>query len=285
MTQEYRPEAMEQTDAPLPEELRGLVEDMAASVHDAWAAQRIRTGWTYGPCRDDGKKQTPLLVPYEQLPEEEKVYDRGTALQTIRFLLSRGYEFRHSPREAPTIPGRKDSGTVVRFQEPEEENGYLSSRYPCGFTLEGKRYCCPEQYVLEQKALLSGDPQTAGRILSAKDCRALRALGEAVNVTDPGTWDGFRQIVAYRANLAKFRQNPELAEKLLATGDALLAECSESDPIWGIGLGPENTAAEDPSQWRGQNLLGFTLMAVRDALRKSSSGPAPSVPFSEADAE
>ncbi|MGN1002734.1 MAG: NADAR domain-containing protein [Oscillospiraceae bacterium] len=268
MTQEYRPEAMERTDAPLPEELRGLVEDMAASVHDAWAAQRIRTGWTYGPSRDDGKKQTPLLVPYEQLPEEEKIYDRSTALQTIRFLLSRGYAFRHLPRETQPVPGRKENGTVIRFHMPENENGYLSSRYPCGFALEGKHYCCPEQYLLEQKALLSGDPQTAGRILSAKDCRELRAFAEAADAADSGTWAGIRQIAAYRANLAKFRQNPELTEKLLATGDALLAECSEWDMVWGIGLGPENAAAEDPGQWRGQNLLGFTLMAVRDALRR-----------------
>ncbi|MGN0978144.1 MAG: NADAR domain-containing protein [Faecousia sp.] len=270
MTQEYRPEALELTDGPLPEELGTLVEDMAASVHDAWAAQRIRTGWTYGPSRDDGKKQTPLLVPYEQLPEEEKVYDRSTALQTIRFLFSRGYAFRHLPWETPAVPGRKDAGTVIRFRRPEEENGFLSSWYPCGFTLEGKRYCCPEQYVLEQKALLSGDMQTAGRILSAKDCRELQMFENTGNNVDPRTWDGFRQIVAYRASLAKFRQNPELGEKLLATGDALLAECSESDPIWGIGLALEDAAAEDPGQWQGQNLLGFALMAVRDALRSNS---------------
>ena len=65
---------------------------MAENVHEVWAERRIAEGWTYGPVRDDAKKQTPCLVPYTDLPEEEKEYDRSTALETLKFIVSRGYE-------------------------------------------------------------------------------------------------------------------------------------------------------------------------------------------------
>ena len=69
-----------------------LLEELAKNVHDQWAKGRIAEGWTYGPERNDALKQTPCLVPYEQLPEIEKEYDRNTALQTIKFLLEKGYK-------------------------------------------------------------------------------------------------------------------------------------------------------------------------------------------------
>ena len=69
-----------------------LLEELAKNVHDQWAKGRIGEGWTYGPERNDALKQTPCLVPYEQLPEIEKEYDRNTALQTIKFLLEKGYK-------------------------------------------------------------------------------------------------------------------------------------------------------------------------------------------------
>lgn len=69
-----------------------LLEELAKNVHDQWSKQRIAEGWTYGPERNDALKQTPCLVPYEQLPEIEKEYDRNTALQTIKFLLEKGYK-------------------------------------------------------------------------------------------------------------------------------------------------------------------------------------------------
>ena len=69
-----------------------LLEELAKNVHDQWAKGRISEGWTYGPERNDELKQTPCLVPYEQLPEIEKEYDRNTALQTIKFLLEKGYK-------------------------------------------------------------------------------------------------------------------------------------------------------------------------------------------------
>jgi len=68
-----------------------LVELLARNVHDLWAQERLAQGWTYGPERDDSTKQHPCLVPYEQLPESEKIYDRHVAVGTLKAIAAFGY--------------------------------------------------------------------------------------------------------------------------------------------------------------------------------------------------
>ncbi len=75
----------------LPEELLALTERIAENVHDVWAAGRISEGWAYGETKDAEKKVTPLLVPYRELPESEKEYDRNTALETLKLIVKLGY--------------------------------------------------------------------------------------------------------------------------------------------------------------------------------------------------
>lgn len=88
----YKPEPVNTENIILPEDLVMLTEKIAENVHDVWAVGRIKDGWTYGEKRDDAKKETPCLVPYCELPEEEKKYDRDTATQTIKLILSLGYK-------------------------------------------------------------------------------------------------------------------------------------------------------------------------------------------------
>ena len=71
----------------LPLELTALTERLAENAHDLWAAQRLAQGWTFGPQRDDARKLHPCLVPYDELPESEKEYDRQTALGTLKGIL------------------------------------------------------------------------------------------------------------------------------------------------------------------------------------------------------
>lgn len=89
---EYRPCPIDTSAITLPAELEKLTEQLAANGHDLWAAQRIADGWCYGPVRDDGNKRHPCLVPYDQLPENEKQYDRITAMGTLKAILSLGYK-------------------------------------------------------------------------------------------------------------------------------------------------------------------------------------------------
>lgn len=82
-------------------------------------------------------------------------------------------------------------------------------------------------------------------------------------------WNGLRQIIVYEGLLEKFRQNDELKKKLLATGQDILAECAVQDRIWGIGLSMQDEKRFDMHEWKGQNLLGFSLMLVRSALQRN----------------
>ena len=87
----YKPNPIDTSNIKLPEELLSLTEKIAEQVHESWAVGRIAEGWTYGELRDDEKKTTPCLVPYDELPENEKEYDRVTALSTLRLIVAMGY--------------------------------------------------------------------------------------------------------------------------------------------------------------------------------------------------
>lgn len=87
----YNPKPIDTGMIELPEELLELTERIAENVHDIWAKGRIAEGWSYGPQRDDKKKETPCLVPYGELPEGEKEYDRNTALETLKLIMALGY--------------------------------------------------------------------------------------------------------------------------------------------------------------------------------------------------
>ena len=88
----YKPEPIDTGDIQLPEELLALTEQIAENVHENWSAGRIADGWRYGPNRDDAQRITPCLVPYAQLSEEEKEYDRRTAMQTLKLIVALGYK-------------------------------------------------------------------------------------------------------------------------------------------------------------------------------------------------
>ncbi len=91
MNKEYTPKPADTQGVELPAELLPLVEDMAKNVHEVWAQTRMNDGWTYGPVRDDAKRQHPCLVAYEDLPESEKEYDRATSQETLKLILKLGF--------------------------------------------------------------------------------------------------------------------------------------------------------------------------------------------------
>lgn len=88
----YTPKPVDTKKIILPKDLEKLIEKLAKNTHDTWAKQRIGDGWKYGPLRNDELKEHPCLVPYEDLPEHEKEYDRKTSEETIKVLLYLGYK-------------------------------------------------------------------------------------------------------------------------------------------------------------------------------------------------
>ena len=168
---------------------------------------------------------------------------------------------------------------VICFHLTNEPNGYLSNWYPSPFRLNYVTYTCAEQYLMHQKALMFGDRRRAGAILASEDPTAMRALGRTVVGYDDGVWTSARQLVAFRALKAKFSQNPILRERLEATGDAVIAECSVKDRIWGNGCAMDDPKRLDPVSWHGRNLLGLTLMLVRDDMRERFAGEERKMPL------
>jgi hypothetical protein len=92
MDTRYTPQPMDVSDVVLPSEIDELVEVVAKNVHEVWAQSRMAEGWTYGDKRDDVLKQHPCLIPYEDLPELEKAYDRNTAIGTLKVIVKAGFE-------------------------------------------------------------------------------------------------------------------------------------------------------------------------------------------------
>lgn len=87
----YQPKPIDTSGIQLPDDLSGLMEMLAENAHDNWAVKRINEGWTFGPKRDDAAKKHPDLVPYKDLSESEKEYDREMAIETIKVILASGY--------------------------------------------------------------------------------------------------------------------------------------------------------------------------------------------------
>ncbi len=95
----YKPNPLDLKNISLPESLEDLMEIIAKNVHENWAQQRMSEGWTYGETRDDAKKITPCLVPYEELSEIEKNYDRLTAEQTLKAIIFSGFSIIEKEKE------------------------------------------------------------------------------------------------------------------------------------------------------------------------------------------
>ena len=159
--------------------------------------------------------------------------------------------------------------TVICFHNPDDENGYLSNWYLSDFIIDGIKYSSMEQYMMYQKACCFNDVESANEILNTNDVAEIKQLGRFVQNYNENCWNGVRQLIVYDGLQAKFLQNEELKKKLLDTKEAVLAECAVKDRIWGIGLSMTDGSRVDRDKWRGQNLLGYSLMMVREKIKVS----------------
>lgn len=152
---------------------------------------------------------------------------------------------------------------IVCFHNPDEENGYLSNWYQSEFIVDHIKFSSMEQFMMYKKAITFQDHVIAKEILQTKDVAKIKQLGRQVSNYNDHMWNGIRQIVVYEGLVAKFSQNEELKDQLKGTCKAILAECAVKDQIWGIGLSMKDPKRLDITEWKGQNLLGYTLMEVR----------------------
>jgi ryanodine receptor 2 len=92
MNKPYIPHPIDTSHVELTQEILALTERLAENNHDIWARRRMSEGWKYGSQRDDERKLHPCLIPYGELPESEKEYDRATALEALKVILAAGYQ-------------------------------------------------------------------------------------------------------------------------------------------------------------------------------------------------
>ena len=138
---------------------------------------------------------------------------------------------------------------------------------PSKFNVDIDAYCCAEQYMMAEKARLFEDKEVCELIMKSTDAKEMKALGKKVGNFEQTLWDKAKYSIVLNGNYFKYAQNEYMRNFLLSTGNKVLVEASPLDTIWGIGLSEGNEKSQNPSTWRGQNLLGFALMEVRDELQ------------------
>ncbi len=152
------------------------------------------------------------------------------------------------------------------WDQKNKDAACFSQWYPISFQIDQIVYQSAEQYMMSQKATLFGDEGALQKILASESPREIKAIGRIIQNFDQKMWEQHRLSIVYNANLAKFSQNAELKKILLATNQKILVEASPVDFIWGVGLHETDPTIQDPCKWKGLNLLGFTLMKVRDSI-------------------
>jgi ryanodine receptor 2 len=113
----YRPKPLDTSSVAIPESLFALMETLSANTHDLWARRRMGEGWTFGRQRDDGLRKHPNLVPYDDLAQEDRDYDRMLVCEVIKAILKLGYEIRRRRRRNGPKPGHgvaRTAGTARR---------------------------------------------------------------------------------------------------------------------------------------------------------------------------
>lgn len=159
---------------------------------------------------------------------------------------------------------------IIFFHKPEEENGFLSNLYPSEFRYMDMQFENAEQYLTYMKAHICGDEEMEEKVMQGEEPRLIRRMRRRMdqeNEISQKLWPEIRQEVARWGVRQKFLQNQALQEELLATNYALLAEASDANEVWAIGLPMEEYKKYKPGNWKGQNLMGKVLMDVRRELR------------------
>lgn len=150
---------------------------------------------------------------------------------------------------------------------PGDETACLSNFYQAPFEVDGQRYFTSEQFFMAEKARTFGDDASLSRIMATYNPGLAKSIGRHVSGYDDDVWSEKRVGVMARGLAAKFGQNQELGDYLRSLDGKIIVEDSPHDRVWGIGMRHFGPNARDVGMWRGRNLLGFTLMHVRDTMK------------------
>jgi ribA/ribD-fused uncharacterized protein len=155
-------------------------------------------------------------------------------------------------------------GSVTAFYSRRD---FMSNHYKCPFTVKGIHFSSMEQFIMYCKAMLFGDHVIAAEILKAVEPQHQKILGRRVKGYDDAVWVAKRESYILTGMIEKYRQNPIELQYLMETGDTILAEASERDTTYGIGLNEDDPRCGNSYEWLGANLCGDLTMKAREHLR------------------
>lgn len=162
---------------------------------------------------------------------------------------------------------------LIKSRRPVEftffYGGTFSQWKRCSFVEDGVKFNCAEQYMMYHKAKLFGDNGIAKQILESTNPKEQKQLGRLVSNFDANIWNEHKYEIVKRGNTLKFSQNPSMKKELMSTRTSILVEASPYDRVWGIGIGELDNRRFNPSNWRGENLLGFALTEVREMFKNN----------------
>jgi ribA/ribD-fused uncharacterized protein len=135
------------------------------------------------------------------------------------------------------------------------------------FVVDKVTYKTAEHWMMAEKARLFKDEIQLERILKSKTAAEAKKIGRDIANFKFELWDSHKYQIVVNGNYHKFSQNPDLKNFLVKTNDRIIVEASPVDNIWGIGMDKDDKDILNPTNWRGENLLGFAIMEVRDILK------------------
>ncbi len=171
--------------------------------------------------------------------------DKHNAGEQLSYL----YFWGHQPAKDGTLTKSCFSQWWVA---PFEENGIV---YPTA-----------EHWMMYTKAMLFDAGVIAAQVLATQNPKDVKQLGRQIKGFNATEWDAVKFITVVAGNLHKFSQHNALKQFIKNTGDSVIVEASPVDAIWGIGMAEDDNNITNPEQWKGENLLGYALMTVRDML-------------------
>lgn len=132
--------------------------------------------------------------------------------------------------------------------------------------IDGVIYNSCEQFMMAEKARKFEDYDAEQAIMEATHPRDQKAIGRRVRAFDEDRWNAVARDIVYVGNQAKFSQNEDMKEQLIATAGTTLVEASPFDKVWGIGLAADDPLAQSRETWQGKNWLGQVLTVLRDDI-------------------
>lgn len=169
-------------------------------------------------------------------------------------------------KQRQKVVSQRENETVICFMGEGSTFSNFCRKFPV--TIDNVEYVCNEQFIVQQKALLFNDLETAARVMELQDPKQIYQLGKSVKNFEFGIWKEHRDAIVKKCNIQKYTDHPVARFELMNTGNKLIAEAT-SDLYWGVGMRITEPDIMDSEMWEGKNAMGEILQDIRSDFQVS----------------